>query len=123
MSRLTVHDGIDVSKDIDCYDIEVANGAKYIHYLAGVYPYEGDSEFGGRVPNYVADEMTFCYVEVADYNFELLNAEAELVQQYTYPLFTAEDVASYVGDAKHLPLTDVNEDTKVGSYWCYLSEE
>ena len=120
---------MDVTRDIDNYSIEVVDGRKVIHYNGFTWlnqvhwPDEVPFECDGPAPEYVAEEMTFCYVPLKEYDKERLASEMELVQQYQYPLATEKDVLEYLEGAVHLPLNEVDEDTPLGSYWCYLEEE
>lgn len=114
---------MDVTRDIDNYTIEVVGGRKVIHYNGFTWPNEGGIEHDDTVPDYLADEMTFCYVPVSEYSKERLVSEMERVKQYQYPLATEDDVREYLEGAEHLPLNEVNEDTPEGSYWCYIEEE
>lgn len=114
---------MDVTKVIDNYSVEVLDGCKVIHYNGFTWPNDNETEFDGIVPEYLADEMTFCYVPVNEYSKDRLNDEMEKAQQCQYPLSTKQDVMKYLNGCKHLPLFDVNEDTTCGHYWCYLEEE
>jgi hypothetical protein len=114
---------MDVTRNIDNYIIEVVDGRKVIHYNGFTWPNEGSIEHDGKVPGYLADEMTWCFIPVSEYRKGRLDEEMALVQQYQYPLDTREDVARYLKGAEHLPLREANEDTPCGEYWCYLEEE
>jgi len=114
---------MDPSREIDNYNICIMDGRKVIHYNGCTRPNEGDTEFDGAIPEYLAEEMTFCYVPVNEYSAGRLAYEMAAVTQYQYPLASGDDVREYLTGAEHLPLRDVNENTPCGDYWCYLEEE
>lgn len=114
---------MDLNRVIDNYVIEHVGGRKVIHYNGFVWPNEHGIEYDDEVPEYLADEMTFCYVPVDEYTKERLNGDMELVKQYQYPLFAGKDALEYLSGLEHLPLSEVNEDTPYGNYWCYIEEE
>lgn len=114
---------MDPSKEIDNYNICIMDGRKVIHYNGCTRSNEGDAEFDGAIPEYLAEEMTFCYVPVNEYSAGRLAYEMAAVTQYQYPLASLDDVREYLIGAKHLPLREVNENTPCGDYWCYLEEE
>ena len=114
---------MDVTKDIDNYTIEMVGGRKVIHYNGFTWENEHAIEHDGVIPDYLADEMTFCFIPVGEYSKERLADEMAVVTQYQYPLATADDVRRYLSGLEHLPLSEVCEDTPLGSYWCYLEEE
>ena len=110
--------------EIETYQVEVVDGVKQIHYNGYVWAGETDTD-GNR---WRAQEMTWCYVRVTPSPgedrslYQRMLDEAEACTQYVCPLTEAE-AAAYRGDAAHLPLAEVAEDTPCGPYWCLAGAE
>ena len=101
-----------IDRELDYYSVEMRGDEKVIHVCGFVWEHEEEG--------WVDEQLTFCLIPVGEYGKDRLDREQCAVTHYMYPL---DDVDEPDQLGEHLPLSEVNEDTPCGDYWCYLEEE
>jgi len=103
----------------DFYSVEVRNGEKVVHLLGFLWLHD---------EGYWVHEEMSAVVPVSSYSASELDAAQCAVTHYWEEL-ADEGIRDFVNEyydgepGTHLPLNEVNEETKEGTYWCRFEEE